>query len=360
MISFVIRARLRMILLTVGTTLFAGLLLWRPEAIAGGISRGLSIFSSILIPSLFPFLVLGGFLTRSGIAAALGRRLDGFTRRLFGLPGCCAPAILIGFLGGYPAGGNMVNELVRSDQITREDARRMMQFCVCGGPGFIVSTVGVSLINSRAFGLVLLTAHLLSALLIGVLGTTSNTRRHTAIPLSQPPHISIPSAFTESITAACQSLLSMCGFLLVFSAVLALWDTTNASENNILTALLSCFLEVSCGCITAAPLGAIAPILLGFAVGFGGLSVHCQLAATLAGTGVLTPSFFLSRLLHGTLTATITILFLRILPFSTPVFGSNSPVIAPTFGGVGTSVFLFFLCGIWLLCVDKKSQLPYN
>lgn len=360
MISLIIRARLRVILLTIGTAVAGGLLLWRPEAIAGGISRGLSIFSSILIPSLFPFLVLGGFLARSGIATALGRRLDSMTRRLFGLPGCCAPAILIGFLGGYPAGGSMVNELVRSGQITLQDGRRMMRFCVCGGPGFIVSTVGVSLTNSRSFGLLLLTAHLLSALLIGILGTTRDNRRRTSAPLPQTRFVSVSSAFTDSVTAACQSLLSMCGFLLLFCAILALWDTTKLSENYPLTAFLSCILEVSCGCIAAAPLRALAPILLGFAVGFGGLSVHCQLAATLAGTGVFTPSFFLARLLHGTLTATLTLLLLRIFPVSQPVFGNNTPLIVPTFNGMGVSLFLFILCGIWLLCVDKKSEVPYN
>lgn len=65
----------------------AALLVW-PQAAAGGVSRGLSICSSVIIPSLFPFLVLAGFLVRSGISAAIGRRLEGLTRALFGLPGC--------------------------------------------------------------------------------------------------------------------------------------------------------------------------------------------------------------------------------------------------------------------------------
>lgn len=70
---------------------------------------------------------------RSGISAALGRRLEGVTRALFGLPGCCAPGILIGFIGGYPTGGMAVGELVESGQITGEEGRRMLRFCVNGG-----------------------------------------------------------------------------------------------------------------------------------------------------------------------------------------------------------------------------------
>lgn len=36
----------------------AALLIW-PQAVAGGVSRGLSICGTVIIPSLFPFLVLG-------------------------------------------------------------------------------------------------------------------------------------------------------------------------------------------------------------------------------------------------------------------------------------------------------------
>lgn len=43
----------------------AALLIW-PQAVAGGVSRGLSICGTVIIPSLFPFLVLAGFLVRSG------------------------------------------------------------------------------------------------------------------------------------------------------------------------------------------------------------------------------------------------------------------------------------------------------
>ena len=95
----------------------AALLLW-PEATSTGVSRGLSICSSVIIPSLFPFLVLSGFLVKSGVSAALGRRLERPTRFLFGLPGCCAAGILIGFIGGYPAGAIAVGELMKQGALT--------------------------------------------------------------------------------------------------------------------------------------------------------------------------------------------------------------------------------------------------
>lgn len=356
-----LRPRFGTALVGIGIVCSGAAILLRPDAVAGGISRGLSICASVIIPSLFPFLVLGGFLSRSGVAAAVGNRLEWVTRLLFGLPGCCAAGILISFVGGYPAGGAVIGELTRSGQITRDEGRRMLRFCVCGGPGFLINTVGAGLMGSTTFGVVLFAAHSVGALLLGILGTSKENRKRSKTTPARRARVSVAAAFVESVTAACQSLLSMCGFILLFSGLLALLDTVTISDNRTLSVLLSCLLEVSCGCVSAVELGALAPFFLGVAVGFGGLSVHCQLASSLVGTGVLTPRFWLSRLAHGILTAVLTVLVLRLIPLSMPVFGTSSqPVVHTVSGHVGVSVFLLIVCGIWLLSVDKAERLAYN
>lgn len=353
-----LRPRIRTALVGLAIVCGGAAVLLRPDAVAGGISRGLSVCGSVIIPSLFPFLVLGTLLSKSGVAAAVGRRLERITRRLFGLPGCCATGILIGFVGGYPAGGAAVGELVRSQQITRDEGRRMLRFCVCGGPGFIISTVGAGLMGSVPFGLLLFAAHITAAVLLGMIGAPKATRQYTPVRTARAPRLSLPQAFVESVTNACQTLLSMCGFILLFSGLLALLDT--AVDNRVANALLSCLLEVSSGCVAAADLGALSPFVLGVAVGFGGLSVHCQLASSLVGTGTLTPHFWLSRLLHGSLTALLTLLLLRLIPITLPVFGTTVPTVQAVTDHVGISVFLLLLCGIWLLSVDKGRRVTYN
>lgn len=350
--------RLRTTLVGFGIVCGGAAVLIRPEAVAGGISRGLAVCGSVIIPSLFPFLVLGALLSKSGVAAAVGSCLERITRRLFGLPGCCATGILIGFVGGYPAGGAVVSELLRTEQITRDEGRHMLRFCVCAGPGFIISTVGAGLMGSSSFGVILFAAHIAAALLLGIVGAPKGSRQITSARTLRRPQQPLSQAFVESVTSACQSLLSMCGFILLFSGILALLDIAN--DNRVASALLSCLLEVSSGCVAAADLGALSPFVLGVAVGFGGLSVHCQLASSLVGTGALTPSFWLARLLHGGLTAILTLLLLHLVPITLPVFGPTSPTVQAVTDHIGISVFLLILCGIWLLSVDKGGRVTYN
>lgn len=347
----------RMVLLAAAIVGCAAALLSYPEAAAGGISRGLSICSTVIIPSLFPFLVLIGFMTRVGLTNAIGRRLERPTRWLFGLPGCAASVILISAIGGYPAGGTMIGDLVRARALSREEGQRMMCFCVNAGTGFVISAVGAGLTGSTALGWIIYAANVLSSWLIGI-AVAPRASRHAPkiqLPIRQSSPLPAPAALVEAVTSSCRSLLFMCGFVVLFSAVLSLYDVLGGT--GVLSTLLPCLLEVSCGCVAVAKNGVAAPFLLGFAVGFGGLSVHCQLACTLHGTGVLTPSFFLYRLLHGTLTACGTLLLLRLFPITLPVFsGASSAILTPFSGSAGMSAALLLLGGVWMLCIGSRRR----
>ena len=362
-----IKQQTRTLLLTAGIVLAGAAVLWRPQAVAGGISRGLSIFSAVLIPSLFPFLVLGGFLIRTGVAAAIGRRAERLTRWLFGLPGCCAAGILIGAVGGYPAGGTVVGELVRSGQIDRAEGRRMLRFCVNGGPGFIISAVGVGLMGNTGLGILLFAAHLIAALILGVVGAPRGSRRRA---VSRPSTATRPlpptAALVESVTSACETLLYMCGFVLVFAALLALIDVSGValllgngtvSGEKLWSALMACVLEVSCGCTAAAALSDNAVLFLAFAVGFGGLSVHCQLASSLRGLGLIDRGFFAARLAQGVLTAVITSALLHVIPLPHTVGGlMQQPVVQAFSGSAAISAVLLVLGGVWMLTVGRLDK----
>ncbi|HIW72725.1 MAG TPA: hypothetical protein H9684_00220 [Firmicutes bacterium] len=352
----------------------AALLAW-PEAAASGISRGLSICSSIIIPSLFPFLVLAGFLVKSGLSEALGRRLERPTRFLFGLPGSCAAGILVGFIGGYPAGGIAVGELVERGTITRAQGRRMLCFCVNGGPAFLISAVGAGMLGNVAYGGMLYAAHIAASVLLGILlrlfdGGKEATERPQAPALPRP---SPAAAFVEAVNASCRSMLYMCGFILLFAALLALADGSGLTaaverglsrplealglETSLAGCLLPCLLEVSCGSVEAAHAGAASPLLLGMTLGWGGLSVHCQVAASLQGKGLVGRGFFAARALHALLGGIFSVLLFRYVPVEAAVFRSSAEaLIAPYSSSAGAAVALLAMCALFLLTAAVRPK----
>lgn len=359
----------------------AALLIW-PQAAASGVSRGLSICSSVIIPSLFPFLVLSGFLVRSGLSVKMGRRLDRVTRFLFGLPGCCGAGILIGFIGGYPAGGVAAGELVERGDITREEGRRMLRFCVNGGPAFIISAVGTGLMGQPAYGFMLYGAHIAAALILGIAGRFHGRGKDrgakqapSAAPLrhAKPPHLSVAAAFVESVNAACRSLLYMCGFVVLFAAILSLCDASGVAEaiRTALSApfrlsgadtagiacLFPCLLEVSCGCVEAAASGPSAPFLLGMALGWGGLSVHCQLSASLHRQRLIDRSFFAARGLHALLGGILTMVLFRFVPVAVNTgISFSETVVKPYTTSVTASTALLLMCALFLLALATNRE----
>lgn len=354
------------------------LLTW-PQAVAGGVSRGLSICGTVIIPSLFPFLVLAGFLVRSGIGAAVGRKLEKPTRFLFGLPGCCAAGILVGFIGGYPAGGIATGELVERGDITRDEGRRMLRFCVNAGPAFIISAVGAGMLGNIRMGVVLFAAHILASIIIGIgsrlLDGRKSKRETNEVPVkTKVKKIPVSSAFVESVNAACRSMLYMCGFVILFAAVLSLCDASGITalaeyvislpfaliggDTQKLACLFPCILEVSCGTVEAAQTRELAPLLLGMALGWGGLSVHCQLAATLHGQQLLHKGFFLYRAIHAALGGLLSVFLCRVVPMPLETLSpSNNAVVSPFSMSVVASVALLFMCSMLLMvCAGRNSN----
>ena len=370
------------LILLLGCTLAGWLLISWPQAAANGISRGLSICSSIIIPSLFPFLVLSSFIVKSGLSRSIGRFLERPTRFLFGLPGCCAPGIFISFIGGFPSGGIAVGELVENGSITKQQGRRMLSFCVNGGPAFIISAVGAGMMGSVQYGVMLYCAHILSSVILGIIQRIGVPESETLPPqnngrITNKSALTPASAFVESVNGACHSLLLMCGFIILFSALLSICDAVgvvkgiesillkmlNFSWNpNSITKMLSAFfssiLEVSCGTVEAARTGAAAPLLLGMALGWGGLSVHCQIAAALHGKGLVTRGFFFSKFLQSLIGGAVSLILFRYIPVAETAFKplTDAKVVPFTYNPTAAAALLS-LCALFLLTVSNPVEI---
>ena len=328
-----------------------------PDAVHNGINRGLSICGTVIIPTLFPFMLLGGWLADSSLCRNPGRWTKAIARRAFGLPGCCAPAILLSLVGGYPAGMIAIKRLYQQKQINRIEMRRMTAFCICGGPGFIVGTVGIGLMGSAQAGWWLYLGQIASAVVIGIwLGRGHQDIVSNIAPL--PPR----RPFGRMMADTCTALLTTCGFVSAAAMTLSLLDSCGFSRGfatwigcppSSISTIVGGILEVSCGCVAA--VGApMAPLWLSWCIGWGGLSVHGQLAATLPEEKVINPAFWGWRILHCLLSGVITLGFFHFFP---PNKSVANPTVSPLPFSVSSTAttMLLLLCFLTMLCFSEKK-----
>jgi len=288
-------------------------LMLRSPLAAEGAKSGLSVCAGSLVPSLLPFFTLSNLLSAMGLSDILSDRAGGLMRRLFHISGAGAQAFFLGLTGGYPLGASAVASLRREGRLSRDEAERLLAFSNNSGPAFILGAVG-GVLQSPLAGGILYVSHILAAVCVGFL------LRGKALPADDPPDNapkapSFARAFPQAAAKAVSSTLAVCGYVVLFSAMLGMLTPLQALPP-LLRAVCTGFLELGSG---AAALAGLAPApetlaAASFLLGWGGLSVHCQTLAAVEGTDIRTARHTIGRAACGVLAAVFSYGLALLLP----------------------------------------------
>lgn len=260
-------------------------------AMAGAID-GMEICLRTVIPSLFPFFVLSILLTgslsgmRMPILAPLGR--------LCSMPKSAESLLLIGLLGGYPVGAQVITQAFEQGQLSKQEAHRLLGFCSNAGPAFIFGIAG-SLFSSSSTAWLLWGIHILSAVAVG----SVLPGRHTAnAQYTTSTIVTLPSALSKAL----KTMANVCGWIILFRVIIAFlnrWLLWLLPET--LQLLTVGLLELANGChsLTQTQSEAIRFMISASILGFGGVCVGMQ---TISVTGSLgTGMYFPGKVLQGLL-----------------------------------------------------------
>jgi len=355
-------------------TVFAlGLILFSKD-VSSACARALSLCLQVVIPSLFPFFVLSQLAVTSGMSRWLAR-LAARPMALFGLPGSCAPAVVMGAVGGYPVGARTAFALYDAGACTAGQCARLLSFCSCCGPAFLVSAVGVGVFGSLRTGLLLWGAHLLAASLVGLVGSVFARRERGGATLREgTKRVAVAPAVTSAVTESCGAMLNVCGFVVFFAALTSLLRASGALAfaarllplpEAMAEGLLCGALEMTGGIASLPGLGLTAPQALALSAliaGWGGASVHCQVISLRGERPVPLQYYCRGKLMHGLLAAALTYAWALRLPGETAVMGGvwygNLYLANPGWFIVFTGLYLTVaLLLSWLLTRFDKKRL---
>ena len=346
-------SRTSVFLVILGSVFFGVLLCIYPLEAANGAANGLGCCLNILIPSLFPFMVLSVFVIQSGAANYLDRPLGPFCRLIFRLPGSSAAAIFMSMIGGYPVGARCVSALLDQGEISRQQARRMHCFCINAGPAFVITAVGAGYLHSIQSGVILLISQLAACLLLGLFCRERKKESIQPRSTSRKPVAAPGQALIHSTADAARSMCSMCCFVILFAVLISFLEIF--IQNPAISAWAAAFLEVTNGCAKLSQIG-IPLWIFAFFIGWGGLCVHFQILSLLRNLLMPLGKFFLFRFLHGVLCAAIAFFLCKIWPVSSETFSnvSTTPMIHVP-DSPAAAVCLIVLCIIFLVGYSKHK-----
>lgn len=266
------------------------LLLFSQEA-AQAVRQNLQLCALSVVPALFPFFVLSSLFLSCGGAALTALPLPAFAARLLG----CSPqgisVFFLSLLGGYPTGPRLIAQLYRQGQLSRQEAEHLLLFANNAGPAFVLGFVGLGQLGSLRSGFLLYLIHAATAALIAVL---FRPKQPFFSPRVQPADPPLAEALVGAIAEAGSTMVQICAFVTFFGTVLQLFSQLIRLSHPLVLGVV----ELTCGILH------LDNSRCGFTVacallGWGGLSVHCQTAAVLSGTGLSLRNHLRGKLLHG-------------------------------------------------------------
>ena len=277
----------------------------------------LTVCARSLVPSLFPFAVLGA-LIGSGVAE-LPLALTSVISVIFGVSRTGAKALLPGLFAGFPVGCSGALGLYERGEIGPRELCRICAFSCTPSIGFVVAGVGEGIFHDKRLGALVYLSVIVSVFVLGVLtrGKVRAARRESAEIFLTSSDVGIPRALSDAISKSASAMLVMCAFVAMFSQVSLVADKIfeNLPNGEILSLAVRSFSEVSDACLAASDvLGRRGASVCVMACAWSGLSVHMQtlaLCSRVKANGILRHIF----LIRGAITLLSVLIFFVISRF---------------------------------------------
>lgn len=288
----------------------SGILIWflaDSVRLRSAAASALSLCTRSVIPALFPFMVVSSLLVSMGFGIWTAPLFGRVMTPLFGLPGQAGSAMLLGLLAGYPIGARTAADLYQQGTLTQDEAQRLLLFCNNSNPVFLISVLGLGVFHSFRIGLWLWLIHLSSALFVGLL-----FRRKPAAPRRWNPIFPSPCSFSSAFVGAVRSsftnILSVCAFVTLFYVLAVPFSSLPWPFSPFLVGFLELF--------SLTPLisaSRVDFVIAAVCSGWGSISVHCQTAAVLDGTGLSPRSCVIGKLLQGLFSGLFAVLLIPVV-----------------------------------------------
>lgn len=231
-----------------------------------GAAEGIELCIRTVIPSLFPFFFLSKIIISS--ADKLSGKILQPIGKLCRIPAGGEIVFLLGMLGGYPVGAQLIDSAVSNGSLSKENGSRMLGFCNNPGPAFIFGITGL-LFEEPYIPWILWGILIISALLTGVILPGESSQVTGQIYLKKSNYM------TDSLKA----MASVCAWIIIFRTLLTILNRWLLwLFPTIWKVLFSGLLELSNGCLELSYIQnpAIKLIIAAIILCAGGLCVAVQ------------------------------------------------------------------------------------
>ncbi|PKM96158.1 MAG: hypothetical protein CVU84_00115 [Firmicutes bacterium HGW-Firmicutes-1] len=273
------------------------------ESIAAG-KEGLLLWFNVIIPTLFPFMILSYIILHSPIIDVINKVFTPFFKVLFGVSGVASYVLIMGILSGYPMGAILINDLVTSKKLSANEGSYLLTFCNNPSPMFVIGFVASAQLCNPKLGLPLLLSIYSGNFITSMLFKKSYPLTYRPTHVAHKPNINLSFTYIDDCMAqTAKVLLKVGGYIILFSIPTLLLSTLPIQHISFkflistldLTNGIHLLVHSSCNQL-------LKYALLSSLCAFGSLSVVGQTASVLKSSGLPINRYFFSKIINGSIT----------------------------------------------------------
>ena len=260
----------------------------------------IEVWKKSIFPILFPTFIIIDLLINYDFISILSHILYKPFYKIFHFNKEELYIFFISLLGGFPSSSKYTAYFYNKNQISLDNANRMLMCSHFSNPAFILGTIN-SLFPYKKLCIIILISHYLGNFILAFY--TREYQEYNLYKRKEKNNLSFSDCLSNSITNNTKTLLFILGSITIFYILSAL-ITNNILGNEILSSIISGILEMTQGIVKITSLKIplnIKGILITFFLSFGGLCIHIQTIGMIKNTNISYLKFLKGRIIHSTL-----------------------------------------------------------
>lgn len=296
----------------------------------------------VIIPSLFSMLTVSFFILSIKLPISIEKAADLILSPLFGLSGNCIKAAFLGLTGGYNVAPRASCMLYEQGKISEEQAKRLALFFSSPGASFCINITGIAVYNDKAIGLRLFVSGIIADLIICMVYNLLKKNREKAVFDNEKASLAV--CFTEAVSSSSKAIISICSWIILFSAVKAV--AKGIVNNSIILTAIELFSEVSSAVVFSSKNFSL-PVTA-FCLYFGGVSVFLQQLPDIIKLKIKPLLFLYVKLCRASLGTLLICITYILFPASLSVFKPSAEIRMYSANPIG-SLSLLLLCVVFIM-----------
>lgn len=288
-------------------------LLFNSSEVVESIKLSFSLCINNLFPTLIPLLLISNIFINYNLMNDLNDIFGTFFNKIFGINKNTTFSIIMSMISGTPSNAKYLKDTYDLNLIDTSDINDCLKFCHFTNPIFILNTIGLTFLNSKKLGLIILISHFLSGFIFGIFRKKRKVFKEN-FNTNKKDKKNFINVLSNSIISSFNTLLIILGVIttcLMLTCILNKVLLIN-QDYKFIYGLLEITQGLKYLSISNLSIN-IKAIISSFLISFGGICIHIQVFSILDNKKIRYIPYFLSRIIQGILSSILTFMLVNIL-----------------------------------------------